>query len=192
MHPTDPFMLYNVLVGSLSVVGFLYLLTRSRYAAYQRFLTLLVAGLGLFVVGGPIVDLLAPSWSHLVHGTAAGFVILGLYEPIHHDLRHEQWAKLMLRDPTQIRDDASWMVPMDDDILELFHSSDLVLTPAIIAHNTGYSREQVNRRLGELHDARFVERVERGKYRITEVGDAYLAGGYAESEENRMTEGLPH
>jgi len=192
MHPTDPFLLYDVLVGSVSVVGFLYLLSRSRYAAYQRFLTLLLVGLGLFVVGGPIADLVLPSWSHLVHGAAAMLVILGLYEPIHHDLRHEQWAELVLRDPTAVRQDAGWMVPMDDDILELFHSSDLVLTPAIIAYNTGYSREEVNRRLGELRDAGFVERVDRGKYRITQVGEAYLTGDPGDTGENRVTDGVPH
>jgi DNA-binding IclR family transcriptional regulator len=65
---------------------------------------------------------------------------------------------------------------MDDRVLELFHTSDLVLTPAIIAYNIDYSRGEVNRRLAELETHGFVEKVERGKYRLTEQGEQYLQG----------------
>jgi Mn-dependent DtxR family transcriptional regulator len=70
------------------------------------------------------------------------------------------------------------MVPMDDAILSLFHSSDLVLTPAIIAYNIDYSREEVNRRLRKLEEADLVEKVGRGKYRMTPNGEAYLSGEF--------------
>ena len=65
---------------------------------------------------------------------------------------------------------------MDDEILELFHSTHLMLTPSIIAYNLDRSREEVNRRLIELVDHGLVERVDRGKYRITEFGEQYLRG----------------
>jgi Mn-dependent DtxR family transcriptional regulator len=68
------------------------------------------------------------------------------------------------------------MVPMNDAILSLFHSADLVLTPAIIAYNIDHSRKEVNRRLRKLEAATLVEKVKRGKYRITPEGEAYLAG----------------
>ncbi|ELY64204.1 hypothetical protein C492_06772 [Natronococcus jeotgali DSM 18795] len=68
------------------------------------------------------------------------------------------------------------MLPVDDAILDLFHSKDLVLTPAIIAYNIHYSREEVNRRLVELESRGFVTKAERGKYRITRLGKQYIEG----------------
>ncbi|PSP73692.1 MarR family transcriptional regulator [Halobacteriales archaeon QS_3_64_16] len=68
------------------------------------------------------------------------------------------------------------MTALDDEILEVFRSSELVLTPAVVAYNIGYSREAVNRRLGELEEREFVERIERGRYRLTVRGEAYLRG----------------
>ena len=41
---------------------------------------------------------------------------------------------------------------------------------------TSYERGYVNTRLGELVEKGFVERVERGWYRITDDGIAYLNG----------------
>lgn len=188
MHPTNVFQLYNLLVGSLTVIGFVYLLTRHRsIGSYERFVHVLLLGLMVFAVGGPITDLLAPSLSHTVHAVAAIFVIYGLYNPIRIDLRRAAWADLVLRDPSRIRYSADWMTPMDDEILELFHSTHLVLTPSIMAYNTGYSREEVNRRLGDLTEHGFVERVERGKYRITTLGENYLIGQYPGTEADRKT-----
>lgn len=192
MHPTDLFQVYNVFVGVLSATGFVYLASRNRSTRYQQFAPVLVFGLVVFVVGGPIVDLVAPSWSHVVHSVAALFVIFGLYNPVANDLRRVEWGRLILRDATQLREPADWMVPMDDEILELFHSSHLVLTPAIIAYNTGYSREEVNRRLRELSEAGLVDRVERGKYSISPVGEAYLAGIDPETQQNPERVARPH
>lgn len=177
MHPVNIFQLYNLLVGGLTVVGFIYLLTRDRSIdSYRRFVHVLLLGLFIFAVGGPLVDLVAPALAHAVHTVSAVLVIYGLYNPIHNDLRRDAWAYLVLRDPSQVRHPGDWMVPMDDEILDLFHSTSLVLTPSIIAYNTGYSREEVNRRLRELTDHSLMERVERGKYRITPHGERYLAG----------------
>lgn len=177
MHAFEVFQLYNLLVGGLSAVGFLYLLTHERsFGSYRRFVYILVLGILIFALGGPLVDILAPAWSHAVHVVSAVFVIYGLYNPIRNDLRRDEWANLILTDPRLIRPSPEWMAPMDDVILELFHTTDLVLTPSIIAYNTGYSREEVNRRLGDLTDRGLMERVDRGKYRITELGRQYLSG----------------
>lgn len=177
MHPINAFEFYNLFVGTASGAGLLYLHHQAqRHSRYRRFVAPLVGGLVMFAIGGAIVDIVASRWAHLVHGIAALLVVYGLYDPVSNELRHDEWASLVLRDPSVIRDPREWMVPMDDEILELFHISDLVLTPAIIAYNTGYSREEVNRRLGTLVEHGFVERVERGKYRITSHGELYLRG----------------
>lgn len=177
MAPIQPLELYNLVMGSLAAAGLAYLLYAYRFVfGYRRFLDLVVVGLFLFSVGGPLVDLVASEWSHVVHGIAAIFVIFGLYNPVHNDLRREEWAQLFLEEPGRMRKPGEWMTPMDDQILELFHSANLVLTPAIIALNIDHSREEVNRRLGELESHGLVARPERGKYHITELGERYLNG----------------
>ncbi len=175
-----PLELYNLAVGLLSGVGLIYLAYSQRFiVGYRRFFYLLIGGLLVFAVGGPLADLFAPDFAHVVHGLAALLVILGLYDPIHNDLREDEWARLLVRDPSELRHPGEWMVPMDDEILELFHSAHLVLTPAIIAYNIDHSREEVNRRLTSLQEHGLVDRVERGKYRITQLGEAYLQGELA-------------
>ncbi|MFB6354091.1 MAG: helix-turn-helix domain-containing protein [Halobacteriales archaeon] len=167
--------LYNLGVGLVAGAGMVYLLYSQRFVVgYRRFLTFVIAGFLLFSVGGPLVDILAPAMAHVVHGTAALLVVLGLYDPVGHDLRTAEWAELVLNEPGVMRAPADWMTPMDDEILELFHSTELVLTPAVIAHNLDYTRESVNRRLRSLQEHGLVERVERGKYRLTELGAQYL------------------
>ncbi|WP_226022946.1 winged-helix domain-containing protein [Halomicrobium salinisoli] len=171
-----PFAAYNLAVGLLTGLGIAAVLVGPTVVDYHRVLLLTVAGLVLFLVGGPLAALAAPSLVHWVHGLAALVVVLGLYDPLENDLRRDAWADVLLREPVQVRQRAAWMTPMDDDVLRLFHSKGLVLTPAIIAYNIDYSREEVNRRLAELEDRGFVERVERGKYRITDLGTQYVEG----------------
>lgn len=177
---SDVVHLYDLGMGVLSVVGLLYLLYSQQFVlTYRNFLYPVVAGVLVFSVGGPFVDLYAPSLVHLVHGFAALLVTVGLYSLVHHDLHANEWTELVLREPATLRHPGDWMVPMDDEILELFHSVHLVLTPAIIAYNLDRSREEVNRRLGELEANELVERVERGKYRISLLGERYLRGELA-------------
>lgn len=176
MVAMDVHQAYDLALGLLAGVGMIYLLYLERFVRHRRSLLLTVLGLFTFAVGGPLFEVFLSSYVHLVHSFAAILVVLGLYDPVHNDLRTDEWAELLLRDPSRMRLPAEWMTPMDDDILELFHSSDLVLTPSIIAYNIEYSREEVNRRLSELESHDVVERVDRGKYRITEVGEEYLAG----------------
>lgn len=177
MALTDVLTVYNLLAGLVGSVGLVYLLYLERFVVgNRRFLIVTTAGLLLFTAIAPFVQLVAPTLVHVVHGVAALFVVLGLYDPVHNDLRKNEWASLLLEDPSEGRHPADWMVPLDDEILTLFHHKGLVLTPAIVAYNLDRSREEVNRRLTELSDCGLVERVERGKYRITAAGEQYLSG----------------
>lgn len=71
-----------------------------------------------------------------------------------------------------------WMTPTDILVLVALGSSNIitVYTPSILAYNLTKGRSSVNRRLGELHEHGYVDRVERGKYRLSEKGEAFLAG----------------
>lgn len=163
--------------GVIASVGLYYIFRLHRFEGrYHRFVFVTTAGILVFALIAPVVEVLYPAFVHVVHGIAALLIIFGLYDPVRNDLRKDQWAGLLLQDPTIMREPSDWMAPMDDQVLELFHTSDLVLTPAIIAYNIEFSREEVNRRLSELEEHGLVERVERGKYRISELGEKYLQG----------------
>ncbi|MDS0243817.1 MULTISPECIES: winged-helix domain-containing protein [Haloferax] len=69
-------------------------------------------------------------------------------------------------------------LPIDERILEVLSSSELVLSPTIIAENIDKSRAEVSRRLGELSDRDFVDRVRRGRYKISDLGNQYLSGEF--------------
>lgn len=135
-----------------------------------------MAGLLVYAIGGPLSEVFFPKTMHWVHGFAALFAVAGLYSPVHDDLRHEPWTELLFADARTARRPGEWMVPMDDAILDVLHSSGLILTPAVISYNTGHSRAQVNRRLRTLESNRLVERVERGKYRLSPQGERYMEG----------------
>lgn len=177
MLDVSTFTVYNLAVGLGTGAGVLYYFFLKRTVIeYHRFLFVTVAGLLLFLIGGPVSELLFPVLIHWVHGSAALLVIYGLYDPLENDLRRDAWAEVLLKDPVQVRDSAEWMLPLDDAVLGLFHGTNLVLTPSIIAYNIDYSREEVNRRLTELEQRGFVRKVERGKYRITALGAQYIEG----------------
>lgn len=67
-------------------------------------------------------------------------------------------------------------LPIDDRILETLESSGLILSPAVVAINIKKSRDEVNRRLSVLVDYKLVQRVKRGYYEITALGQQYLEG----------------
>lgn len=181
MTPAEVLVAYKLVVGLLASAGLVYLLYLERFVVASRsFLTVTTAGLLLLVGLGPLVELVAPGLVHVVHGVAALLLVLGLYSPVRNDLRTDEWARLLVKDPEAIRSQADWMNPVDDRILELFHDADIVLTPSIIAYNIDYSREEVNRRLNVLCEHGFVERVKRGKYRVTPLGEQYLQGPLSE------------
>lgn len=173
----DVIDLYNLSIGVIAAVGVVYLVYLQRISAvFDRFLYYLLAGFFVFGFGGPIACFIIPEWAHVVHGMAALFGVFALYSPVHNDLRRDDWARLIFREPRMARHPEEWMTPMDDDILELFPSKELVMTPAIVADNLDYSRGEVNRHLSRLAEHGLLERVDRGKYRLTDRGDTYLRG----------------
>lgn len=177
MDGLTPVVGYNLAIGVVVTLELLYLLSlEESVTAYRRFVLVTVAGLVLAVIGGPIVELVAPQLVHWVHGAAALLVVFGLYDPVTNDVRTTEWERVLLSEPSRVRRPAEWMTPMDDEILGALHGTELVLTPAVVAFNTGFSRKEVNRRLIELADHGFVEKVERGKYRLTRRGERYLRG----------------
>ncbi|QLG50591.1 ArsR family transcriptional regulator [Natrinema halophilum] len=177
MNGLTPFASYNLVIGIVVALELLYFLSLElSVTAYRRIVLLTVGGLVLAVIGGPVAELVAPSLVHWVHGTAALLVVFGLYDPVANDVRTTEWARALLSEPSRIREPAEWMTPMDDEILATFHGTGLVLTPAIVAFNTGFSRKEVNRRLIELESHGLVEKVERGKYGLTRRGERYLQG----------------
>lgn len=177
MPEISTFTAYNLAIGFITGVGIVYFLFFKRTVVdYHRFLFITIAGLMLFLIGGPLTEIFFPPLVHWVHGVASLLIIGGLYNPLENDLRRDAWSEILLKDPVQVRQPAEWMLPIDDAILSLFHGADLVLTPSIIAYNIDYSRDEVNRRLAELERRGLVEKVERGKYRITAFGTQYVEG----------------
>lgn len=80
--------------------------------------------------------------------------------------------------------------PLDDEsnvsylILLALDSSKIVriYSPTLISDNIPASRETVSRALNDLAEIGMVEKIDRGKYRITDRGRAYLAGELGASE----------
>jgi len=76
-----------------------------------------------------------------------------------------------------MRHPGDWMqLPTDERILEALQSSEMILSPSVIGKNISRSREEVTRRLSVLVDYGLVNRVERGYYEITDLGEDYLTG----------------
>lgn len=170
--------LYNIVTGVAAGAGLLYLLSEQHFVhQHQRFVVVMLAGLLLYVAVSPIVNAVAPHLTHLIHILAGLLIIWGLYSPLHNDLRTNQWDSLLFRDPQSVRKSDEWMTPMDDEILQVFNSTQLVLSPSIISRNIHRSRDAVNRRLRTLEKHGFVSRVDRGRYTLTSHGDQYLHGG---------------
>ncbi len=142
---------------------------------------LVAAGIGAFVLLGLVSEILVPRLVHWIHGLTALVVVVGLYRIIDGGLSVDGWSDRLIADPGRLRKDRQrdWMTPLDDAILDLCAETGLVLTPAVIAVNLDYSREEVNRRLTTLKSRGFIERVERGKYRIAGRGEQYVRGPLA-------------
>lgn len=76
---------------------------------------------------------------------------------------------------------ASWMTPMDRDILELLHNEggqELVLTPALIADNTDWGRSAVRKHVLALREHDLIEYYdeERAVYQLSGRGRKWLEG----------------
>lgn len=132
--------------------------------------------LGVLSLGAvdPVVRALGLYDGHLFEALGGGLVLVGLFVAVRRNLGSSNWPALFETDHRAFRTRREWMDPMDDQILEFLADTEIVITPALIAYNTGYSREAVNRRLLELRERGYVDRLEHGKYRITSAGDRYL------------------
>jgi len=76
---------------------------------------------------------------------------------------------------------ASWMTPVDRDILELLRNGErqeLVLTPSVIAANTDWKRQTVREHLLELGDHSLVKYHDeaRALYQLSDRGRDYVEG----------------
>ena len=68
------------------------------------------------------------------------------------------------------------MTQGDDRILETLAESEMILSPSVIAINTEYTRNYVNKRMAVLLENGLIIKVQDGYYEITEQGRAYLTG----------------
>lgn len=66
-------------------------------------------------------------------------------------------------------EEPDWLTDMDEEILEVL-STNLTLSPSIIAENIDRSREGVSNRLNSLQAGGLVRKIDRGKYNITDEG----------------------
>jgi hypothetical protein len=172
-----PLVAYDLVIGIVTsaLLGYL-LYERRAHLCYRPPILVTFVGVFVFVLGDPLIQLFHVPAIHVVHGVAALLIAYGLYDPMQNRLRQTEWSVFLFRDPSVIRLSPDWMTPMDDYILQTLHQSELVLTPSIIALDIDRSREAVSRRLKELSQHGFVERIDRGKYEITPVGRQYLHG----------------
>lgn len=68
------------------------------------------------------------------------------------------------------------MTQADERVLVFLHEKDIVASPSVIAANIDYTGEYISRRCQELADAELIQRVDATNYRITQLGEQYLAG----------------
>jgi len=168
---------YDIGVDVLSGVGVLYLLLTERELMDQRhFFTYVTVGILVYVAAEPFDIWFAPWVTHAVHGLGLLLIAIGVARPVFEEITDDEWARLLVDEPETIRPRQPWMTPLDDEIMRLFHASGLVLSPALIAYNIDYSRDEVNRRLSVLAEHDLLARVERGKYELTDAGELYFYG----------------
>lgn len=78
--------------------------------------------------------------------------------------------------------EVDWLAPSDRYILEYMDSARKPdgeaseLTPKVIARNTSVARKHAGARCRELADRGLVEKTDRGVYRITQLGEEFVAG----------------
>lgn len=88
---------FDMVAGSIAVVGLLYLIySDTTVVHYARFFRLITLGLLVYAVTGPVIGRLEPALIHGVHGLAALFIALGLYDLVHDDLVRDQDFRAVL------------------------------------------------------------------------------------------------
>ncbi|WP_267642056.1 MarR family transcriptional regulator [Haloarchaeobius amylolyticus] len=68
------------------------------------------------------------------------------------------------------------MTQADERVLEFLHEKDIVASPPVIAANINYTSEYISRRCKRLSDGGLLQRVDPKNYKVTELGEQYLAG----------------
>ena len=77
--------------------------------------------------------------------------------------------------PVIAGDPPDWFTGADAHILFILNSG-LTLTPSIIAENSDVTRQTVSKRLNTLQAGGYVEKIDRGKYKITPDGRFVVTG----------------
>jgi hypothetical protein len=77
--------------------------------------------------------------------------------------------------PVIAGDTPDWFTGADAHVLFILNSG-LTLTPSIIAENSDVTRQTVSKRLNTLQAGGYVEKVARGKYKITPDGRFVVTG----------------
>lgn len=78
--------------------------------------------------------------------------------------------------------DVEWLTAADVRILEFLYAArdtrnnPSIQTPKTIAINTGHPRKYVGQRCRTLVDRGLVEKVDRGEYRLAELGERLMSG----------------
>lgn len=77
--------------------------------------------------------------------------------------------------PVIAGDPPDWFTGADAQILFIMNTG-LTLTPSIIAENSDVTRQTVSKRLNTLQAGGYVEKIDRGKYKITPDGRFVVTG----------------
>lgn len=68
------------------------------------------------------------------------------------------------------------MTQADERVLEFLHEKDIVASPSVVSANIDYTHEYISRRCRKLTDAGLLQRVDASNYRVTDLGERFLAG----------------
>lgn len=85
-------------------------------------------------------------------------------------------------DRNEMHRDVEWLSRADVTILEFLHAArdvrgnPSIQRPTTISDNTGLARKYVGSRCRHLADHDLVERLDRGKYRLSDRGEALMTG----------------
>lgn len=84
--------------------------------------------------------------------------------------------------PDEMHRQVDWLTAADVRILEFLHAAKdtrgnpSIQTPTTVSANTGYASKYVGERIRHLADHDLVEKVERGKYRLSDRGEQLMSG----------------
>lgn len=85
-------------------------------------------------------------------------------------------------DSNEMHRDVEWLSRADVTILEFLHAArdtrgnPSIQRPTTISDNTGLARKYCGERCRELVDHGLVEKADRGKYRLSDKGEALMTG----------------